>query len=64
MQGAGFYGLMDAFDDSPAGAGPGAAPVHWLFARTAPAGTHAPHTLTPAALTALTAPAGKTAQAA
>ena len=37
---------------------------HWLFTRIAAEGTHAPHTLTPAAYTALTAPAGKTAQAA
>ncbi len=38
--------------------------LHWLFTRIAAEGTHAPHTLTPAAYAALTATAGKTAQAA
>ena len=38
--------------------------LHWLFTRIAAAGTHAPHTLTPAAYAVLTAPVGKTAQAA
>ena len=38
--------------------------LHWLFTRVAAEGTHAPHTLTPAAYAALTQPAGKTAQAA
>ena len=38
--------------------------LHWLFTRIAAEGTHAPHTLTPAAYSAITAPAQQTAQAA
>jgi hypothetical protein len=38
--------------------------LHWLFTRIAAEGTHAPHAMTPAAYAALTAPAGKRAQAA
>ena len=38
--------------------------LHWLFTRIAAAGTHAPHTLTPAAYAVFATPAVETAQAA
>ena len=38
--------------------------LHWIFTRIATEGTHAPHTLTPAAYAATTRPAPATAQAA
>ena len=38
--------------------------LHWLFTRIAAEGTHAPHTLTPAAYAKITVPAQQTAQAA
>lgn len=38
--------------------------LEWLFTRIAAAGTHAPHTLTPAAYAAMTKPATVPAQAA
>jgi hypothetical protein len=38
--------------------------LHWLFTRIAAEGTHAPHTLTPAAYSAITKPEPVAAQAA